>query len=203
MTFPYKLVKPRDSARRAPWTEEKEESASHHWLQSFALRCCAPKMSEKTSEDTRRRPEVMKKSFFRTPQISTFSLRGQTFWQSLQQLTSLLKITFDNLKCQIVRLKLHSWYLDWNRWKHDFPIWTRRTSRFSPKGPLNWRKGGECFAPLIYNHLLCAAARRKCLERRPKTSGDDQKSWICHILRHLKFQHFFSGHRPFDMYFNN
>ena len=32
ITFLHELVKPPDSARRAPWTEEKEESASHHWL---------------------------------------------------------------------------------------------------------------------------------------------------------------------------
>ena len=52
------------------------------------------------------------------------------------------------------------------------------------------------------NHLLCAAARRKRLQRRPKTSGDDRKAGGAHILGHLKFQHFLSGHGPFDMHFN-
>ena len=52
------------------------------------------------------------------------------------------------------------------------------------------------------NHLLCAAARRKRLQRRPKTSGDDRKAGGAHILGHLKFQHFLSGDGPFDMHFN-
>ena len=145
----------------------------------------------------------MKMTLSRTPRILTFSLRSSTFRQEFQQLTLVLKITFDNLKCEIVRLKLHSWYVDLNLWKHDFPIWTRRSSRFSPKGTLIWRKGGECFAPLTYHHLLCAAARRKRLQRRPKTSGDDRKAGGAHILGHLKFQHFLSGDGPFDMHFNN
>ena len=142
----------------------------------------------------------MKRSFSRTLKISTFSFRGRTFRQALQQSTSILKITFDKLKCQIVRLKLHSWYLDWNRWKHDFPIWTRRTSRFSPKGPLIWRKGGECFAPLTYHHLLCAAARRKHRKRPPEPSGDDRKPWKCHLLGHLKFQHFHFKDNTFSLW---
>ena len=145
----------------------------------------------------------MKMSLSRTPRILTFSLRSRTFRHEFQQLTLVLKITFDNLKCQIVRLTLHSWYLDRNWWKHDFPTRTRRTSGFSPKGPLNWRKGGECFAPLIYKHLLCAAARRKDRKRPPEPSGDDRKSWKSHFSGHLKFQHFPSGDGPFDRYFNN
>ena len=32
MTFPYELVEPRDSARRAPWSGEKKKSALHQYL---------------------------------------------------------------------------------------------------------------------------------------------------------------------------
>ena len=142
----------------------------------------------------------MKMSFSGTPKILTFSLRSPTFRKELQQLTLVLKITFDNLKCEIVRLNLHSWYLDLNWWKHDFPIWTRRTSASSPKGPLIWRKGGECFAPLTYHHLLCAAARRKHRKRPPEPSGDGRKPWKCHLLGHLKFQHFHFRGNTFSLW---
>ena len=39
-------------------------------------------------------------------------------------------------------------------------------------------------------YLLCAAARRKHRKRPPEPSGDDRKPWKCHLLGHLKFQHF-------------
>ena len=188
MTFPYELVEPPNPARRAPWSEEKEESASHHWL---IIICFAQLRAEKHRE---RPPEPSgddrkpwKCNFSGHLKIQHFPLRSPTFRQELQQLTLVLKITFDNLKCEIVPLKLHSWHLNLNWWKHDFPPQTRRTSGSSPKGALIIRKGGECFAPLIYNHLLCAAARRKHRKRPPEASGDDQKPWKCHFLGHLEF----------------
>ena len=48
MTFPYELVETPDSARRDPWTEEKEESASHHW---FIIICFAQLRAEKIEKD--------------------------------------------------------------------------------------------------------------------------------------------------------
>ena len=43
MTFLHELVEPPDSARRAPWIEEKEESASHHL---FMIICFAQLRAE-------------------------------------------------------------------------------------------------------------------------------------------------------------
>ena len=43
-------------------------------------------------------------------------------------------------------------------------------SGFLPFGPLESRDGGECFAPLVYNDLLCAAARRNALKLLPEAS---------------------------------
>ena len=55
MTFPYKLVEPPDPARRAPWSEEKEESASHHL---FIIICFAQLRAEKIEKDLRNPPET-------------------------------------------------------------------------------------------------------------------------------------------------
>ena len=38
---------------------------------------------------------------------------------------------------------------------------------FLPFGPPESRDGGECFAPLVYNDLLCAAARRNAWKQCP------------------------------------
>ena len=49
------LVEPRISARRAPWSGEKEESASHHL---FIIICFAQLRAETAENDARRRQET-------------------------------------------------------------------------------------------------------------------------------------------------
>ena len=55
MTFPYELVEPPDPARRAPWSEEKEESASHHW---FIIICFAQLRAKNIEKDLQNPPET-------------------------------------------------------------------------------------------------------------------------------------------------
>ena len=55
MTFPHELVEPRDSARRAPWSSEKEESASHHL---FIIICFAQLRAENIEKDLQNAPET-------------------------------------------------------------------------------------------------------------------------------------------------
>ena len=56
MTFPYELVEPPDPARRAPWTSEKEESASHHL---FIIICFAQLRAENIEKDLQKSPETI------------------------------------------------------------------------------------------------------------------------------------------------
>ena len=57
----------------------------------------------------------------------------------------------------------------------------------SPKGR-NYRNSGRVLRTIIQEyHLLCAAARRKRPERRPETSGDNQKLGKVHILNYLDY----------------
>ena len=55
MTFLHELVEPPDSARRAPWTSEKEESASHHL---FIIICFAQLRAENIEKDLQNLPET-------------------------------------------------------------------------------------------------------------------------------------------------
>ena len=55
MTFLHELVEPPDSARRAPWTSEKEERASHHL---FITICFAQLRAENIEKDLQKSPET-------------------------------------------------------------------------------------------------------------------------------------------------
>ena len=78
--------------------------------------------------------------------------------------------------------------------------------KFSPEGPPELKKKRRVLRTMdafpLHLHLLCAAACRKRLQRRPKTSGDDRKAGGAHILGHLKFQHFISGLKRVDVNFD-
>ena len=57
MTFPYELVEPPDPARRAPWTSEKEESASHHL---FIIICFAQLRAENIEKHAQKLRNIIK-----------------------------------------------------------------------------------------------------------------------------------------------
>ena len=55
MTFLHELVEPPDSARRAPWSSEKEKNASQHL---FKIICFAQLRAENIEKDLQKPPET-------------------------------------------------------------------------------------------------------------------------------------------------